>query len=73
MRCQALPTSYLNWVMMIIHFKTLAVEEFEHGLASIFTDSVNTPELDTSFEPDTVAFSVSSGFLYLVSTLCNNS
>ena len=52
-----------------------AVADFEQGLDSILTDSLETPELDTSLdEPDAVtSSSVSSGFLYSVSTLSDNS
>ena len=41
---------------------------------SILTDSLETPELDTSLEePDAITSSVSSGFLHSVSTLSDNS
>ena len=51
-----------------------AVADFEQGLDSILTDSLETPELDTSLEdPDAITSSVSSGFLYSVSTLSDNS
>ena len=51
-----------------------AVADFEQGLDSILTDSLKTPELDTSLEePDAITSSVSSGFLHLVSTLSDNS
>ena len=37
--------------------------DFEQGLDCILTDSIETPELDTSLdEPDVVTSSVSSGF-----------
>ena len=37
--------------------------DFEQGLDSILTDSLETPELDASLdEPDAVPSSVSSGF-----------
>ena len=46
------------------------VEVFTHGLVALLTDSVNTPELDASFdEGDAMPSSVSSGFLCLVSTI----
>ena len=55
-------------------FLNQGVEDFEHSLDSILTESVETPELDASFdEPDAVATSVLSGFLSLVSTLSDNS
>ena len=55
-------------------FLDQAVADFEQGLDSILTDSLKTPELDTSQEePDAVTSSVSSGFLCLVSTLSDNS
>ena len=39
---------------------------------SILTDSIEPPELDTSFDkPDAVTSSVSSGFLHSVSTISN--
>ena len=55
-------------------FLDQAVADFEEGLDSILTDSLKTPELDTSLEePDVITSSVSSGFLCLVSTLSDNS
>ena len=55
-------------------FLDQAVTDFEQGLDSILTDSLETPELDTSLEePDAITSSVSSGFLCLVSTLSDNS
>ena len=56
-------------------FLVQAVADFEQGLDSILTDSLETLDLDTSLEePDTVtSSSVSSGFLCLVSTLSDNS
>ena len=52
-----------------------AVADFEQGLDSILTDSLETLELDTSLdESDAItSSSVSSGFLCLVSTLSDNS
>ena len=51
-------------------FLDQAVEDFEHSLDSILTDSVNTPEsiafLD---EADTIPSSVSSGFLHFLSAV----
>ena len=47
---------------------------FEHGLDSILTDSLETPDLDTSLqESDAITSSVSSGFLHSVSTISDNS
>ena len=47
-----------------------AVEDFEHGLDSILTDSVSTPELDEFLdENDAIPSSVSSGSLHLISTV----
>ena len=44
-----------------------AVSDFEEGLDSILTDSIEIPELDTSLdEPDAITSSVSSGFLHSV-------
>ena len=55
-------------------FLDQAVTDFEQGLDSILTDSLKTLELDTSLdEPDVITSSVSSWFLYLVSTLSDNS
>ena len=55
-------------------FLDQAVADFQQGLDSILTDSLETPELDTSLEePDAVTSSVSSRFLHLVSTLSYNS
>ena len=52
-----------------------AVADFEQGLNSILINSLETLELDTSQEePDAItSYSVSSGFLHLVSTLSDNS
>ena len=52
-----------------------AVADFKQGLDSILTDSLKTPELDTSLdESDAItSSSVSSGFLHSVSTLSDNS
>ena len=50
-----------------------AVADFEQGLDSILTNSIETLELDTSLdEPDASTSSVSSGFLLLVSALPDN-
>ena len=56
-------------------FLDQAVADFKQGLDSILTDSLETPELDTSLdEHDAVtSSSVSSGFLCLVITLSDNS
>ena len=60
--------------MRIIPFLTKAVADFEQGLDSILTDSIETPELDTSLDkPDAITSSVSSGFLHSVSTFSDNS
>ena len=51
-------------------FLDQVVADFEHFMDSILYDSIDTPELDTSFdEPDVITSSVSSGFLCLVSTV----
>ena len=48
--------------------------DFEQGLDSILTDSLETPKLDASLdEPDAIPCSVSSGFLCSVSTLSDTS
>ena len=55
-------------------FLDQAVADFEQGLDSILTDSLETPELDTSLdEPDVITSAVSSRFLHSVSTLSDNS
>ena len=59
--------------MRIMPFLDQAVADFKQGLDSILTDSLETPELDTSLdEPDVITSSV-SGFLHLVHTLSDNS
>ena len=51
-----------------------AVRDFAHGLDSICTDSINTSELDVSTdEADTTPSSVSSAFLFSVSTISDTS
>ena len=55
-------------------FLDQAVADFKQDLDSILTDSLETPELDTSLdETDVITSSISSGFLHLVSTLSDNS
>ena len=56
-------------------FLDQAVADFKQGLDSILTDSLDTPELNTSLEePDAVtSSSVPSGFLHLGSSLSDNS
>ena len=55
-------------------FLDQAVADFEQGLDSILTDSIEIPELDMSLdEPEAITSSVSSGFLHLVSTISDNS
>ena len=55
-------------------FLDQAMADFEQGLDSILTDSLETPELDASLdEPDAIPSSVYSGFLHSVSTLSDNS
>ena len=50
------------------------VANFEQGLDSIITYSLETSELDTSLdEPDAIPSSVSSGFIHLVRTLSDQS
>ena len=51
-------------------FLDQAVANIEQGLDSILTDSLETPDLDTSLqESDAITSSVSSGFLHSVSTI----
>ena len=55
-------------------FLDQAMADFEQGLDSILTDSLETPKLDASFnEPEAIPSSVSSGFLHSFSTLSDNS
>ena len=55
-------------------FLDQAMADFEQDLDSMLTNSLETPELDTSMdEPDAIPSSVSSGFLCSVSTLSDNS
>ena len=56
-------------------FLDQAVTDFKQGLDSILTDSLETPELETSLEElDAISSSsVPSGFLCLVCTLSDNS
>ena len=55
-------------------FLDQAMADFEQGLDSILTNSLETPELDASLdEPDAIPSSVSSRFLHLVNTLSDNS
>ena len=55
-------------------FLDQAMADFEQGLDSILTGSLETPELDVSLdEPDAIPSLVSSGFLHLVNTLSDNS
>ena len=56
-------------------FLDQAVGDFEQGLDSILTDSLETPKLNASLEePDAItSSSVSSQFLHSVSTLSDNS
>ena len=55
-------------------FLDQAVADFEQGLDSILTESIETPELDAYLdEPDAITSSVSFGFLCLVSTISDTS
>ena len=55
-------------------FLDQALADFEQGLDSILTDSLETPEFDASLdEPDAIPSSVTSGIFHLVSTLSDNS
>ena len=55
-------------------FLDQAVPDFEQGLDSILTNSLETLDLDTSLqESDAITSSVSSGFLHSVSTVSDNS
>ena len=51
-------------------FLDQAVADFEQGLVSILTDSIETPKLEISLDqPDAIASSDASGFLCSVSTI----
>ena len=51
-----------------------AVGNFEHGLDSVLMDSIDTPEVDASFEEaDAMPSCFSSGFLHSVSTISDTS
>ena len=55
-------------------FLDLAVADLEEDLDNFLTDSIETPELDTSLdEPDAITSSASSGFLCSVSTISDTS
>ena len=55
-------------------FLDQAMADFEQGLDSILTNSLETPELDASLdEPDAISSSFSSGILHSVNTLSDNS
>ena len=55
-------------------FLDQVVADFEQGLDSILTDSVGTPELDTSLDdPNVITSPVSSGFLCSVSIISDTS
>ena len=50
------------------------VEDFEHSLDSVLTDSIDRPEVDASLdEADAVPSSVSSGLHHSVSTFSDTS
>ena len=77
--CSIINLQWLQWCQLkpiptvgCEHFVFLeqAVEEIEHGLDSTCTESTEISELDVSFdEPAVIAFSVSLGFLLLISIL----
>ena len=55
-------------------FLDQAVADFEQGLDSILTDSIEIPKLDTSLDdPYAITSSVSCGFFNLVSTISDTS
>ena len=50
------------------------MEDFKQGFDAILSDTINTPELEASFdEADAIPSSVSSVFLHLVSTISDHS
>ena len=67
-RCPHLHTLHLIQGCEDYSFLDQAVTVFEQSLDSILTDSIETLELETSFdEPGVITSAVSSGFLCLVS------
>ena len=55
-------------------FLDRTVEKSDYGLDSIFIKSIDTLELDVSFdEPDAIASLVFAGFLHSISTLSDSS
>ena len=66
--------SPLEWGCEDYYFLEQAITVFEQSLDSTLTDSIETPDLDTSLdEPDVIISSVSSQFLYMVSTIFDTS
>ena len=81
-----IPTFNLGpWVSSLTHlpceprfedhsFLDQEIANFEQGMDSILTDSIEALKLDTSLdEPDVITSSVPSGFLHLVSTVFDTS
>ena len=70
----ACPHIILGSLVRYYSFLDQTVANFKQGLDSILTNSLETPELDTSLdETDAITSSVSSGFLHMISTLSENS
>ena len=69
-RCHHLIIFHWNHRVWGLFILDQEVAESKQGLDCILTDSIETPELDTSLdEPDVTISSVFSGFLHLVSTV----
>ena len=69
-RCQIYQTPWLNQSVRITSFCTKQLQTLSMVLDSILTDSIQILELDASFgKPDTLTSSVSSRFLFSVSTI----
>ena len=65
-----LTTSDLNHSVRIILLWTTQFSDFEHGLHSNLTNTIETLELDASFDnPNAVIYLFSLGFLCLVSII----
>ena len=67
------PTSCLNQIAGVNLVVDQTVADLEHGLHSILTHSMKTPELDVYFGKSDIISSVSSGFLCAVSAISDNS
>ena len=66
---------FMGWVSTLTTYcLNQAVADIEHGLNSILTGSIETLELEVSFDESAIrTSSISLGFLCLVCTISNNS